>query len=172
MRRPTVRLQPVDDDVLEDLLAAAVADADPEEAMPPVAGPPGWTVARREAFRAFHRDRRDGLAGPLQEATFAVVTDGEVAGSARLQRREGPATLEAGLWLARSARGRGIGTAVLRALLDEAAASGAHTVIAETTESNAAALGSLRGIGARLTVDGASGHVYARLPVARRPPSQ
>ena len=69
--KPDVHLLPVDDDVLERLLAAAVADADPGEVMPPVAGPAGWTDQRRDAFRSFHRDRRDGLAGSLSETTIA-----------------------------------------------------------------------------------------------------
>jgi RimJ/RimL family protein N-acetyltransferase len=165
-----VRLLRVDDDVLEDLLVAAVDGAEPEEAMPPVAGPPGWTGARREAFRAFHRERRAGFEGPVQEITFAVAVDGEVVGSARLRRTEELAILETGLWLARSARGRGIGTAVLRALADEASALGAEALVAETNETNAAALGALRSIGSRLTVDEVTGLVHARLPVARRPP--
>jgi hypothetical protein len=102
--KPVVCLLSVDDDALERLLATAVTDADPAEVMPPVAGPAGWTAQRQDAFRAFHRARRGGLAGALHESTFAVAADGLIVGSARLELKE-PGTLEAGLWLARSARG-------------------------------------------------------------------
>jgi RimJ/RimL family protein N-acetyltransferase len=104
--RPPVRLLPINDDVLADLLAVAIADADPAEVMPPVPGPPGWTPTRREAFIAFHRDRREGLAGRLREATFAISVDGQVVGSARLQRKDRPAVLETGLSRARMAATR------------------------------------------------------------------
>ena len=103
------------------------------------ASPPGWTTERNEAFRAFARARCEVLVGPLHEITFAIATDGKVAGSARLRRKDHTAVLEAGLWLARSAQARGIGTAVLLALGDEAAKAGASTLTAETTTTNAAA---------------------------------
>jgi hypothetical protein len=48
---PTVQLLPLDDDVLEALVLVAVEDAEPDDAVPPVPGPPGWTAARVEAFR-------------------------------------------------------------------------------------------------------------------------
>jgi hypothetical protein len=38
------------------------------------------------------------------DRTFAVAADDRIVGSARLELKE-PGTLEAGLWLARSARG-------------------------------------------------------------------
>lgn len=166
--KPVVCLLSVNDDVLERLVAAAIADADPAEVMPPVAGPAGWTAQRRDAFRAFHRARRGGLAGALHESTFAVAADGRIAGSARLELKE-PGTLEAGLWLARSARGRGIGTAVLRALLGEAAKAGAVTVVAETTMTNAAAVGVLRRSGGMFSADQGSGRVHAEIRVMQPP---
>jgi RimJ/RimL family protein N-acetyltransferase len=132
--------------------------------MPPVAGPAGWTAQREDAFRAFHRARRAGLTGGHHESTFAVAADGEIVGSARLELKE-PGTLEAGLWLARSARGRGIGTAVLRALLEEAAKAGAVTVVAETTAGNTAAVGVLRHSGGMFSVDNGSDHVHAEIRV-------
>lgn len=166
--KPVVCLLSVDDDVLERLLATAVADADPAEVMPPVAGPAGWTVQRRDAFRAFHRARRGGLVGAFHESAFAVAADGRIAGSARLELKE-PGTLEAGLWLARSARGRGIGPVVLQALLDEAAKTGAATVVAETTTANTAAVGVLRRSGGMLSADKGSGHVHAEIRLMQPP---
>ncbi|NGO68444.1 GNAT family N-acetyltransferase [Streptomyces sp. SB3404] len=177
-----MELRRVTEENLEALLAVAVDDAEPEEVMPPVPGPPGWTGERRDAFRAWHRARLPGLEGPLGEAAYAVVDGGRVAGSARLARPGGrPGTLETGLWLGRSHRGRGIGTAVLGLLLDEATAAGAHRVIADTTAGNAAAIGALRRGGARLTAAGdtagdtaagGTADVYAelRLPGGVTPP--
>jgi RimJ/RimL family protein N-acetyltransferase len=160
-----VELRQVDEEILEGLLAVAVGDAAPEEVMPPVSGPPGWTPGRQEAFRAWHRARRLGLAGPLHECTFAITHDGTIVGSARLARRDSPEALETGLWLARSHRGRGIGTAALRMLLDEAARAGARTVVADTTADNAAALAALRRNDATLTTSQNTGQVHARLPL-------
>jgi len=148
---PNVRLQPLDDAVLERLLQVAVGQAEPEEVMPPVAGPPGWTAAREVAFRQFHRRRYGGLDGPDGTAMFAIVADGAVVGMIRMSRCGSLEIMETGLWLGRSARGRGIGTAALRAVLAEAAAAGAHTVVADTTTGNEPALRMLRGCGAQLT---------------------
>lgn len=152
--------------MLPDLLAVAVEEADPAEVMPPVDGPAGWTPRRREAFVAWHRARGAGLDGPLREATYAIVHEGRIAGSARLARcaDNGAAALETGVWLARSRRGRGIGTAVLRILLDEAAKSGARFVLADTAEHNAAALTALSRNGA-IVVRRAEGRVHVRLGV-------
>ena len=146
-----IELRQVDDTTLEELLVVAVAGAGPEEVMPPVAGPPGWTAERQDAFRRWHRARRFGLAGPLHESTFAIVHDGEIVGSARLAQRNVQDVLETGMWLARSARGHGIGTATLRVLLHEAARAGARTVVADTKSHNVAALRALQHNGAKLT---------------------
>lgn len=164
MKPPLVELQPLDDPVIEALLAVAVADAEPEEVMAPVAGPPGWTEPRRQAFRAYHRSRRAGLDGPHAELTLLVRANGKPVGAARLER-VASGTLEAGVWLRRSARGRGIGSDLLRALIATAAATGAETLIAETTASNGAALAALRRCGARLGEPGAYGVVRAELPL-------
>ncbi|SOD64412.1 Protein N-acetyltransferase, RimJ/RimL family [Streptomyces zhaozhouensis] len=146
-----VELRRIDEEGLATLLTVAVADAAPEEVMPPVTGPPGWTTERREAFLAWHRARRPGLGGSLGESTYAVLHDREVVGSARLARTDRRDVLETGLWLARAQRGRGIGTAALRALLREAARAGARAVVADTTTHNTAALTALRRNGAVLT---------------------
>lgn len=165
-QNPVVRLLPVDDDVLERLLATAVRDAEPAEVMPPVAGPAGWTAERQDAFRAFHRERRDGLAGDAHEITFAVAADGQIVGSARLERKT-PSVLEAGLWLGRSARGHGIGTTVMPILIEEASKAGAVTVVAETTTVNLAARGVLGHSGGRLSVEQGAGRVRAEIHLAR-----
>ncbi|NWF29567.1 GNAT family N-acetyltransferase [Streptomyces sp. PKU-EA00015] len=158
-----VELQQMDEGSLEVLLAVAVDDAAPEEVMPPVAGPPGWTPERQEAFRAWHRARRPGLAGPLRETTFAITHHGKIVGAARLAVRDSHEVLEAGVWLARSQRGRGTGTAVLRVLLDEAARSGARAVVADTKAHNTAALTALRRNGATLITSQDTADVHAEL---------
>ncbi|MFJ9842183.1 GNAT family N-acetyltransferase [Kitasatospora sp. NPDC101155] len=158
-----VELRRLDDDGLEELLAVAVDDTAPEEVMPPVAGPAGWTVERQDAFRSWHRARRPGLAGPLRESTFAIIHDGTVVGSARLAFRDSRDVLETGMWLARSWRGQGIGTAALRLLLHEAAGEGAHTVVADTKAHNAAALAALRRNGATFTASRDTAEVHAEL---------
>ncbi|MFC3999684.1 GNAT family N-acetyltransferase [Nocardiopsis sediminis] len=164
-----VGLVRVDDDVLEGLLDVAVGDADPEDVMPAVPGPPGWTQRRRDAFRAFHRARYPGLAAPPYEITYAVTEDGHIRGSVRLRRpEERPEALETGIWLGRSARGRGIGTAAISAVVDAAAQAGAATVLADTTPGNAAMLSVLRRTGAVLVTDTAAGRVDAELRTAGR----
>ncbi|MEV8566716.1 GNAT family protein [Streptomyces sp. NPDC051322] len=162
-------VQPLDAESLAELLAVAVHDATPDEVMPPVAGPPGWTTERQEAFRAWHRARRPGLGGPLRESTFVIRHDGEIVGSARLAVRDRPDVLETGMWLGRSRRGRGIGTAALRILLQEAARTDAHSVVAETTAHNTAALTALRRNGATLGTGQDTGGVHADLTPKDRP---
>lgn len=66
-----ISLQRLDEENLERVLLAAVAGAAPQECMPAVPGPPGWTARRRAAFRAFHRERFAGLDGRHRELTFA-----------------------------------------------------------------------------------------------------
>jgi RimJ/RimL family protein N-acetyltransferase len=140
------------------LLDVAVTQAEPAQVMPLVDGPGGgWTEARRTAFRSFVRRRYGGLDGPARTVLFAVVADGAVVGMIRMSRVDAPAIVQTGMWLGRSARGRGIGTAALLALLAEAAAAGADTVVADTTAGNLAAQRMLRRCGARLTPHEVSG---------------
>ena len=160
-----VTLQPLDEALIDDLLAVAMAAATPEETMPPVDGPPGWTHARRAAFTDFYRARLDGLAGSRATAMFAILVEGEVAGMIRLARTAIPGQVETGMWLGRGHRGRGLAGAALRAMLAEARSLGADTVVADTTPGNAAALGTLRSCGAVLTPDEAAGKVFAHFDV-------
>ena len=152
-----VELRVLDDRTLEDLLEVAVADAAPEEVMPPVAGSPGWTVARREAFLAFFRP----MLGGVDTTIYAIMVDGEIAGFMRLKRLATVA--ETGMWLGRSWRGKGVGAAALRRLLREAACAGFVKVVADTTPGNVAALGVLRGAGARIVIAG--DRVYAEMAI-------
>jgi RimJ/RimL family protein N-acetyltransferase len=153
----TVTLRPVDDDLLPRLLDVAVADTDPDEVMPPVPGPSGWTAERRTAFRDHHRSP--------DEATYAVLVDGHVVGAARLAPAGAPGAVEAGIWLARSARGHGYGIEALHLLIEEARAQGTTALIAETEASNVSAVGTLRTLGAKLWEDPESGAVHATLRV-------
>lgn len=145
-----VTLTRLDPDMLEALLGVAVRDAEPEEVMPPVDGPPGWTPQRIAAFQAFYRERLPGLAGPHATVMFAILADGEVVGMIRMSRVE-RGVMQTGIWLGRSARGMGMGSAALCALLEEATKVGAQAVVAETTAGNAGALGALRRCRAHLS---------------------
>ncbi|HET6708291.1 GNAT family N-acetyltransferase, partial [Amycolatopsis sp.] len=144
-------LIPLDEAALARLLEAAQAGADPLEVMPPVDGPPGWTAARREAFLAFHRARCLNPATAV-ERTWLIEVDGVAVGAARLEPH-GDA-VEAGIWLTRAARGRGIGKQVTALLLAEARESGAARFIASTTADNHSARALLSGTGAALTTEG------------------
>ena len=157
---PDVVLVPVDDDVLERLVAVATTGAAAAEVTP---GPGEvWTPERVAWLRAFHRDRRDGLGGAAREVTWAVVAHGQVVGAVRLARVEEDGVLEAGVWLTRSARGRGVGRAAVEAVVEQAAALGAVTVRAETTAGNEGALGVLRRLGSTCSAP-APGLVRAEL---------
>ena len=131
-------------------MSLAVAETEPEEVMPPVTAPAGWSLARLKAFREFYRSNFDGLDGPTRTQMYAVICDGDVVGMIRIARRDEPDAMETGMWLGRSARGHGIGGTALRLLLVEAANLGTRRVIAETTSQNTAALAALRRCGAEL----------------------
>ncbi|MFG2087088.1 MULTISPECIES: GNAT family N-acetyltransferase [unclassified Spirillospora] len=106
--------------------------------MPPVAGPPGWTAERRDAFLRFHRSR--ALAAEPVEATYAIVTGEAVVGAARLcPMEDAKRAAEAGAWIGRSHRGAGFGGAVLKQLLAIAQADGFESVFVSTTPDNIAA---------------------------------
>jgi RimJ/RimL family protein N-acetyltransferase len=150
-----VRLRRVDEQTLHLMLSIAVAETEPDEVMPPVAAPAGgWCAARREAFREFYRSSFDGLDGPIRTLMYAVICHGAVVGMTRMARRDEPDTVETGMWLGRSYRGRGIGRAALQLLLGEAVEAGTGRVVAETTSKNTAAVAVLRHCGAVLRDDG------------------
>ncbi|MGK5743137.1 GNAT family N-acetyltransferase [Micromonospora sp. URMC 103] len=165
----TVRLEPVDERNLEPLLSVAAAEAEPGDVMPPVEAPAGWSLARREAFREFHRASFGGLAGPTRTQMYAILTGVEVVGMVRMTCRDEPGTVEAGMWLGRSARGQGVGGAALRELLNEAAAAGMRAVVAETTRDNASAVHVLEKCGARLRYEGDK--VHAEICLDSTPPA-
>ncbi|WP_432901033.1 N-acetyltransferase family protein [Micromonospora matsumotoense] len=164
-----VRLEPVDEANLESLLSVAAAEAEPSDVMPPVDAPAGWSHARREAFREFHRASFGGLDGPTRTLMFVVLVGGEVVGMVRMARCAAPGVAETGMWLGRSARGRGLGAAALRELLNTAAAAGMHSVVADTTPDNVGAITVLRKCGAKLREEGEK--VYAELSLDATPPA-
>jgi RimJ/RimL family protein N-acetyltransferase len=154
LRRPRrVRLQSIDEAVLARLVGVAVADAAPDEVTPPMAGN-RWGPERIEWLRRFHRDRRIGLDGPLGEATWAVAVDGEVVGAVRLKRMAEPDVLETGIWLTRSARGKGVARTAVADVLERARLHGARAVRADTSPENAAAIVVLQRLGFRTSVEG------------------
>ena len=171
-----IDLAPVTEARLPLLVAAALAGAAADDVTPPVSPGPQWTGERVEWLQAFHRDRREGLAGPGQESTWAVVDvgddsgpeGGQVVGGVRLQRTSDPQVLETGIWLVRDARGRGVGRQALQLVLERARQVGAATVRARTTAGNKGALGLLRSLGAVVTADGDV--VRAEIPLQRADP--
>jgi len=161
-----VSLREIEDEAgLWALLAVAVADATPEETMPPFEGPPGWTEEKQEFFLGFFLPvvASDGTAA------FAITVDGEIAGFIRLKRmaqRDADmtgGTAETGMWLGRSFRGKGVGTAAFDALLAEAAKRGYRRVVADTMPQNVAALGVLRHGRARTREE--DGKIYAEIAI-------
>ncbi len=158
---PAVELRLLSEENLTDLLDAAVADADPAEVMPPVPGPPGWTGSRRRAFRDFHRTRSIATT-ERAETTYVIVLDGRVIGAARLEPSGD--SVEIGVWIGRSHRGRGIGRLVAADLLTLARRTNAKRIVASTTSDNIAAQQLLRSIGATLTTIGDAVDADLELP--------
>lgn len=148
--------------MLEALVHVALTDAAADDVTPPLTPGMGWTTERLDWLRAYHRDRRAGLDGPLREGTWAVLVDSVVLGSVRLQEIE-DGVLELGIWLGRSARGRGLGADAVRAAVELARTTTAHTVVAETTTDNLAALAVLRALGFETADTGADHSVHASL---------
>ncbi|MGK5498798.1 GNAT family N-acetyltransferase [Streptomyces sp. URMC 125] len=174
-----VTLRPLDEELLPALLAAAVAGADPREVMPTDGadgGPAGWTDEQRDAFVRFHRSR--SLGADRAEDVYAVVVaetgetgqvEESVAGAARLAPGPEPDAVEAGLWLGRSYRGRGLGTAVFARLVGTAREGGAARLFARTAAANAATRRLLTAAGADLERHG-DGTVTAWLALRRPVP--
>jgi RimJ/RimL family protein N-acetyltransferase len=154
MPDPRVELVAVDEHILEQLVEVATTDAAADEVTPPLTGGPTWTAQRIAWLREFHRSHRDGLAG---QSVWAVLVDGAVAGQVRLERHDADGPGEIGLWLARSVRGRGVGIAVVHAVVDRAAAAGLRRVIAETTTGNIIARRTLERAGFTVVAGGARG---------------
>lgn len=152
-----VDLVPVGEDVLEGLLAVAVAEAQPGEVMPPATGESAaeprtaWTEPRKGAFREYHRRCRVNLDAPVPEVTWAVTAGGRIAGAARLALVEGdPEAREVGLWLGRPYRGQGISGEVAYWALAAARTMDARRLVARSTTGNVAARRSLERIGFEL----------------------
>jgi RimJ/RimL family protein N-acetyltransferase len=155
-----VDLVPVDEAVLEDLLALAVAEAQPGEVMPPASGESvteprsTWTELRKGAFREYHRRCRVNPHTPVPEVTWAVRARGRIVGAARLAVVDGePDVREVGLWLGRSYRGQGISGEVAYWALAAAQTMDAKRLVARTTASNSMARRSLERIGFTMVDD-------------------
>ena len=156
-----VDLVPVDDGVLEDLLALAVAEAQPDEVMPPTSGESAaeprttWTEPRKGAFREYHRRCRVNLSTPVPEVTWAIKARGRIVGAARLALVDGdPEGREVGLWLGESYRGQGISGEVAYWAIAAAQTMGARRLVARATPSNPMARRSLERIGFELADSG------------------
>lgn len=157
-RSPDVSLVDVDDAVMESLLALAKRDASPDEVAPPLGGP-GWNPERTAWFRSYHRAAAEGLDGKAGEKSWGIRCGADLAGSIRLRRLapgqpwtnlEDGAAAETGIWLGRSFRSRGIGSAALRLVLVEARKAGLSRVVARTLAGNGAAQHLLASAGGHL----------------------
>lgn len=150
---PDVRLADVDEPLLERLLELAQLEASPDDVTPPLGDGTGWTTERLDWFRSYHRAAAAGMDGPAGEKSWAVLCDGRPAGSVRLKRTANQRTAETGIWLGRSFRGRGVGSAALTLVLAEARCAGLRQVLAHTTAGNTGAQRLLSAVGAHLTHD-------------------
>jgi RimJ/RimL family protein N-acetyltransferase len=97
--------------------------------MPPVDEPPGWSTTCQDAFRRFYRLHH--------EVMHEIIVDDRTVGTIRLTPTADDGVAETGMWLGSSARGKGLGADVLRALLDHATNQVWKTVVADTTADNA-----------------------------------
>jgi hypothetical protein len=79
-----VGLTPVDERLLTLLLSVAVAETKPDEVMPPVEAPPGWSQPRRDAFCEFYRSHYRGLNGPTRTLTYGILCNSDVVGMIRM----------------------------------------------------------------------------------------
>ncbi len=163
--RSDVQLSDLDDDALAKLAIHALPDTDIREVMPFSPGSLVWTPQRLQEFIAFHHGRRGGLDGPIGEISLVILIAGMPSGIARLQR-VAPETLEVGMWLTRSVRGRGIGGHVLDDVARMAVGFGARKLVADTTASNGPALAALTRIGADICAPRSDGRVAAELDLA------
>lgn len=158
-------LAAVDEDLLDDLVEAALAGAAAGEVTPPVDDGDAWTPARVAWLRSFHSERGGGLDAPPWEATWAVLEGGRTVGGVRL-RRVAAGEAEVGIWLVRAARGRGVGSRALSLLLDVARRHPELRLVrADTSPGNRASQAMLRRLGFELVVDGATGAIRATLAV-------
>jgi RimJ/RimL family protein N-acetyltransferase len=135
VRTPRLELRPATDDDLVRLFELAREGVHPPDEMP-FAVP--WTDALHEPdagarFLQFHWGVRSAISPERWSIEFAVVVDGELAGSQSLRAERFAAlrTVDTGSWLARRAQGRGTGTEMRAAALHLAFA-GLGALVAES----------------------------------------
>jgi ribosomal-protein-serine acetyltransferase len=117
--------------------------------MPWAAAEPQAPIARRGMLSRWEREWAAG-----GDATYAVLLDGEVAGSCGLHRRRGPRALEIGYWIAADRTRRGLGTRVAALLTDAAfARPGIDRVEIHHDRANRASAGIPRRLGYRLVAE-------------------
>lgn len=166
-----IDLVPVDEAVLDGLLALAVNEARPDEVMPPASGESDtevrtdWTEPRKGAFREYHRRCRISLHAPVTEVTWAVTAHGAIVGAARLAQVDGdPEAREVGLWLGESHRGRGISAEVAYWAFAAAQTMGAKRLVARSVGGAATSRAWLERIGFEVRGDGRDLIATAALP--------
>jgi RimJ/RimL family protein N-acetyltransferase len=160
---PAVILLDADELTLDRLVNAAITDAAANEVTPPVTTGGGWSPAWIAWLKDFHRNRRNGLSGPVDETTWAILVSNQIVGSVRLKWTAAAEILETGIWLTRRTRGQGVGRLAIASVLQPAATLGARGARAETTTGNRAALRVLRSLGSDMVASKDSTAVAALL---------
>lgn len=151
----------MDEELLRELVAVAVAQASADEVTAPVTETNAWSPERVEWFESYHRSCRAGLNSGRRELTWGVTYDGAAIGAVRLKRTDDPSILETGIWLARDVRGKALAVPAMQLVLDQARRLGASAVIADTAATNTAARASLERLGLVATA-ASGGRVTAR----------
>lgn len=152
-----IELVAVDEEVLAALVHAATTDAAADDVTAPITDGPDWTPERIAWLQAYHRSRRAGLDGPTGEATWAIVVDGVVSGQVRLKRLLVADEGEIGLWVRSSVRRRGVGSEVIRRVVEQAVSAGFRVLHADTTPANRGSQAVLERNGFDLTTSGRHG---------------
>lgn len=160
-------LAPVDEPMLEKLEQLALSEAAADEVTPPLGEGTEWNQQRVDWFRDFHRQARAGLDGPNQTLTWAILREHELLGSVRLASTHS-GHLETGIWLARTARGRGLGSVALALVLAKAREFRAAELLAQTTRNNRAARAILAKYGASEVIEGNRVSVLVPLDLPQR----
>ena len=85
-----VSLVEVNELILDQLVSAAITDASAHEVTAPVTTENEWSPTRIAWLKDFHRTRRDGLNGPADEVTWAILLGSQVVGSVQLKQTAVP----------------------------------------------------------------------------------
>jgi RimJ/RimL family protein N-acetyltransferase len=131
---------------VDELLVRPPSESDVDEIAPAfldpaVGGEASLPPVDAERLRTMMREDLGALRTTGQMAPYVIVdsSDGRILGGCALQRFDPMrATVEVGYWLFAAARGRGVATRVVRALVEHAFANGIYRVDAHVRVGNVA----------------------------------